>query len=199
MDYNTDRNKLQMSEYGRSIQQMVEHCKGIEDRDERLRCAYTIIGIMATMREQNGDAEDFKQKLWNHLARISNYELDIDYPVEIERHDKDDDKLHSIPYPQKRIQRRHYGAIIESLTKKIMEIEDEDEREELAEQVANQMKRSLAYWDIDVMSDAKVADDLCNYTDGMIQLDPERFQFITDGELLSNLISTSITKKKKKK
>jgi len=199
MDYNTDRNKLVMSEYGRGIQQMVEHCKTIKNRDERTDCAYTIVKIMGSMTEHTGDAEDFMQKLWNHLARISNYELDIDYPVEIEREDESASKVQKVAYPQQRIQRRHYGAIIERLTQKIMEIEDEDEREELAEQVANQMKRSLAYWDIDVMSDAKVADDLANYTDGMIQLSPDKFQFITDGELLSNLISTSITKKKKKK
>jgi hypothetical protein len=188
-----------MSEYGRGIQQMVEYCKTISNRDERLQCAKAIISTMADMVEQNGDAEDFQQKLWNHLARISNYELDIDYPVEIEREDEEDAKRQQIPYPQKRIRRRHYGAIIEALTQKIMEIEDDDKREALAEDVANQMKRSLAYWDIDVMSDAKVAEDLASYTDGKVQLDPERFQFISDGELLSNLISTSITKKKKKK
>ncbi len=188
-----------MSEYGRGIQQMVDYCKSIENRDERLKCATAIISTMSDMVEQNGDAEDFQQKLWNHLARIANYELDIDYPVEIEREDEEDKKRQQVPYPQKKIRRRHYGAILESLTKKIMEIEDEDKREELAEQVANQMKRSLAYWDIDVMSDAKVADDLADYTNDMIQLDPEKFQFVTDGELLSNLISTSITKKKKKK
>ncbi|MBQ7157153.1 MAG: DUF4290 domain-containing protein [Bacteroidaceae bacterium] len=73
MDYNTDRNKLIMSEYGRGIQQMVEYCKTISNRDERLQCAKAIISTMADMVEQNGDAEDFQQKLWNHLARISNY------------------------------------------------------------------------------------------------------------------------------
>ena len=172
-DYNTSREPLQMSEYGRSIQEMVNHCKTIKDRDERTNCAYTIVGIMSTMTEQSGNAEDFQQKLWNHLARISKYELDIDY--------------------------RHYGRILEDLTKKITEVEDPEEREELAHQVANQMKRSLAYWDIDVMSDRKVVDDLADYTKGKVTIDPINNPLVTDGELLSNLISTSITKKKKKK
>ena len=178
---------------------MVDHCVTIEDRDERTRCAYSIVNTMADMVEHSGDEDDFRQKLWNHLARISQYKLDVDFPVEIEAESDEDKKRQRIAYPQRRIRRRHYGAILESLTKKVMEIEDEDMREELAEQVANQMKRSLAYWDIDVMSDAKVAEDLADYTDGMIQLDPDKFQFVSDGELLSNLISTSITKKKKKK
>ncbi len=197
-DYNTSREKLQMSEYGRSIQEMVNHCKSIKDRNERTECAYTIVGIMSTMAEENGNAEDFMQKLWNHLARISNYELDIDYPVEIERYDVEQ-KLQKVEYPQRRIRRRHYGRILEELTQKIGSVSDPAERDALAQQVANQMKRSLAYWDIDVMSDAKVVDDLADYTNGAVQLDPACTPLITDGELRSNLISTSITKKKKKK
>jgi len=197
-DYNTSREPLQMSEYGRSIQEMVNYCKTIKDRDERTDCAYTIVGIMSTMTEQSGNAEDFQLKLWNHLARISKYELDIDYPVEIERFDEEQ-KMYKVAYPQKPIRRRHYGRILEELTQKITEVEDPEEREVLAQQVANQMKRSLAYWDIDVMSDGKVVDDLADYTKGKVVLDPMATPLVTDGELRSNLISTSITKKKKKK
>ena len=197
-DYNTSREPLQMSEYGRSIQEMVNHCKAIKDRDERTDCAYTIVGIMSTMTEQSGNAEDFQQKLWNHLARISKYELDIDYPVEIERYDEEQ-KMMKVAYPQRPIRRRHYGRILEELTQKITEVEDPEEREVLAQQVANQMKRSLAYWDIDVMSDTKVVDDLADYTKGKVVLDPMVTPLVTDGELRRNLISTSITKKKKKK
>lgn len=197
-DYNTSREPLEMSEYGRGIQEMVNHCKTIKDRNERTECAYTIVGIMSTMTEQSGNAEDFQQKLWNHLARIARYELDIDYPVEIERYDIDQ-KIQKVEYPQRRIKRRHYGRIIEELTQKIKDVEDPAERDALTQQVANQMKRSLAYWDIDVMSDAKVVDDLADYTKGAVQLDPTCTPLITDGELRSNLISTSITKKKKKK
>ena len=49
MDYNTTREKLIMPEYGRGIQQMVEHCKSIADREERMRCAYSIISTMAML------------------------------------------------------------------------------------------------------------------------------------------------------
>ena len=82
MDYNTKRDKLIMPEYGRGIQQMVEHCKTIADKDERMLCARTIINTMANMAEQTADREDFQKKLWNHLAAMAQYDLDIDYPVE---------------------------------------------------------------------------------------------------------------------
>ena len=153
MEYNTNRERLTLPEYGRCIQQMVDHAKTLEDKAERLRCATTIISLMANMHEQHGAPEDFRQKLWNHLAAMANYELDIDYPVEIERHDKDGDKRERVPYPQKRIQKRHYGYIIETLTRKMAEIEDEEKRNALAGFMANQMKRWLAKWNRDVMDE----------------------------------------------
>ena len=85
VDYNTEREKLLLPEYGRCVQQMVDHAKSLEDKEERQRCATTIVALMANMTEQHGDPEDFRQKLWNHLAAIANYELDIDYPVTIEK------------------------------------------------------------------------------------------------------------------
>ena len=187
-----------MPEYGRGVQQMVEHCKTLADREERMRCARTIIATMATMAEQTADKEDFQKKLWNHLAAMAQYELDIDYPVEIERMDDIDARPEQLPYPQKRIRKRNYGAIVERFTDHLATMPASAEQEELTLLVANHMKRDLSNWSVDSMSDEKVAEDLAQYTDGKIQLDPERNPLISDGELLSSRISTSIKKKKKK-
>ena len=198
MDYNTKREKLIMPEYGRGIQQMVEHCKTIADKGERMRCARTIIGTMANTAEQTADREDFQKKLWNHLAAMAQYELDIDYPVEIERMDDEDARPDQLPYPQHRIKKRNYGAIVEQFTEHLATMEEGQQRDELTVLVANHMKRDLSNWSTDSMSDDKVADDMAHYTDGKIQLDPMRHHLISDGELLSTRVSTSVKKKKKK-
>ena len=198
MDYNTKREQLIMAEYGRSIQQMVEHCKTIPDRDERLKCANTIIKAMASMAEQTTTTEDFYKKLWNHLAAIPLYQLDIDYPVEIERTDDANVRPERLPYPQHYIHKRNYGSIIEDFTHHIAEMEQSSERDELSLLVANHMKRDLSNWSTDTMSDEKVADDMAAYTNGAVQLDILSQPLISDGELLSTRISTSIKKKKKK-
>lgn len=198
IEYNTQRSKLLLPEYGRCIQSMIDHAKTIDDRSERLRCARTIIGLMSKLHEQTGDQEEFMQKLWNHLAAMSNYELDIDYPVEIEHHDDSASKRESIPYPQKRIAQRHYGALLESLTKKIGDIEDNKEREALTILVANQMKRSLANWNKDAMNDKKVVDDLARYTNGEVVLNPEEGLLISNAEVLNQNTATGGKKKKKK-
>ena len=84
-DYNTQQKKLIMPEYGRNVQQMIDHCVSIEDREERTRCANTIINIMGNLFPHLRDVDDFKHKLWDHLAIMSDFKLDIDYPYEIIR------------------------------------------------------------------------------------------------------------------
>ena len=199
VDYNTERTKLVMPEYGRVVQEMVNHAKSLEDREERQRCANTIVALMAGMTKQSGDAEDFRQKLWNHLAAIANYELDIDYPVEIERLDESKATHERIPYPQQRIARRHYGAIVEALTKKIESFENPQERKLFTEQVANQMKRSLGRWNKDAMNDEKILEDIAFYTDGKVSLLPNELKMKSDGEILNDVQQMASTKKKKKK
>ena len=83
LDYNTQLKKLIMPEYGRNVQQMVDHCVALKDREERTRCANTIINIMGNLFPHLRDVDDFKHKLWDHLAIMSDFKLDIDYPYEI--------------------------------------------------------------------------------------------------------------------
>ena len=68
LDYNTQREKLVLPEYGREIQKMVNYCMTLPDRDARLRCAYAIIDTMEQMNPQLTQIDNYKQKLWNQLA-----------------------------------------------------------------------------------------------------------------------------------
>ena len=81
MQYNTQQKRMPLPEYGRSIQNMVDYALTIQDRAERQRCANTIINIMGNMFPHLRDVPDFKHKLWDHLAIMSGFELDIDYPL----------------------------------------------------------------------------------------------------------------------
>ncbi len=198
MDYNTQRERLTMAEYGRYVQEMVEYCKEIEDDDERQQCAESIVGIMAEKTERNGKEEEFVAKLWNHLAAIANYELDIHYPVEIKREEDLSKDRQRVEYPQRKIERRHYGAIVEDFTKAIEQEEDEQRRTALAWQVGNQMKRDLSNWNLDAMSDEKVRDDMEQYTHGKVQLDTRQMGLISDGDLLSSRNPTTVKKKRKR-
>ena len=102
-----------MPEYGRGIQMMVDMAVEIEDREERQRCANTIVKIMASLLPSTASKEDNEHRLWNHLARISHYKLDIDYPVNIVPQEEVQAHPAPLPYPMKDIKRRHYGYLVE--------------------------------------------------------------------------------------
>ena len=46
LPYNTKLKKLILPEYGRNIQNMVDYCMTLEDKDERTRCAHAIVRSM---------------------------------------------------------------------------------------------------------------------------------------------------------
>lgn len=199
IDYNTDREPLILPEYGRTVQNMVDYCRTISDREERQQCANTIVNVMLHVHNHNGEEGEVKKKVWNHLAAMANYDLDIDYPYDIERLSDRDSQRTTIPYPQHPIGKRHYGAILENLAKKIETIDDDDTRLALTKMVANQMKRSLGKWNKDSMTEEKVLDDLASMTDGKSSYLPGELHLLSDNEILNDIQQNKSTKKKKKK
>lgn len=175
MEYNTQQRTLPLPEYGRSVQNMVDHALTIEDREERQRCANTIVNIMGGMFPHLRDVPDFKHKLWDHLAIMADFQLDIDYPFEIVKKEELNAKPEHIPYPQSNIRYRHYGRILEGLVKKAAEYPEGEERKQLLQQIANYMKKCFMSWNKDGVEDQKILDDLCEYSDGTIRLLQEEF------------------------
>src|SRR4030065_2963417 len=112
-DYNTQRKRMALPEYGRNVQKMVDHIKTLQDRDERNRAAKTIIQIMGNLNPQIRDIGDFKHKLWDHLAIIADFDLDIDSHFLPPEPDKFIEKPNLVPYRQGDIRYSHYGRGIE--------------------------------------------------------------------------------------
>ena len=177
LDYNTQREKLILPEYGREVQQMVDHCVSLPDRAERQRCAQSIVAIMERMMPPAYDAESHRHKLWDHLAIMSDFKLDIDYPYDVSQAQHITERPKPMPYPMKRIPVRHYGNMMFEVFKLLKNLPNGAERTELTRLAANQMKRDLVLWGHGSSDDEKVASDLADYTDGKIQLDLETFKF----------------------
>ena len=173
MEYNTQRKKMELPEYGRSVQNMVDHALTIEDRAERQRCANTIINIMGGMFPHLRDVPDFKHKLWDHLAIMADFKLDIDYPFEIVKKEDLVVKPDRLEYPNGALRYRHYGRFLEGMVKKAVEIENEEEKKQLVNLLAIQMKKDLNNWNKEGIEDQKIVDDLREYTNGVIDLKVE--------------------------
>ena len=170
MQYNTQQKRMPLPEYGRSIQNMVDHALTIEDRAERQRCANTIINIMGNMFPHLRDVPDFKHKLWDHLAIMSDFKLDIDYPYEIIRKDILNTRPEVIPYPSTKIRYRHYGRTLEVLIKKAIDFPEGDEKQNLIALICNHMKKDYMTWNKDTVDDRKIAEDLNEYSGGKLQM-----------------------------
>lgn len=161
---------MALPEYGRSIQNMVDYAVTIPEKQERQRCAQTIINIMGNMFPHLRDVPDFKHKLWDHLAIMSDFKLDIDYPYEIVQKETLHHKPASIPYSSHRMRYRHYGKALEQLISKATEFPEGDEKNNLVALICNHMKKDYIAWNKDTIDDAKIADDLYEMSEGRLQM-----------------------------
>lgn len=170
MNYNTQRERMPMPEYGRAVQDMVEYAVTIQDRAERQHCANTIIAIMGSMFPTLRDVPDFQGKLWDHLAFMSDYKLDIDYPFQITRIEKTRQIPDHLDYPQGDIRYRHYGRIVPDLIKVAKDMPQGPEREQLVRLLAVQMKKDLLTWNREMVDDMRIAADMEYFSRGALVL-----------------------------
>lgn len=177
LDYNTQREKLLLPEYGREIQKMVDHALTIKDKKERQKCAETIIDIMDKMFPYSQNEENHMQKLWSQLALISNFKLEIDYPYDVAQALKISSKPQPMQYPMSHIPVRHYGKMLFEVFEQLENMEPSEERDALIKATANQMKRNLAQWGHGSLDDEKIASDLAYFTHGKVQIDLQTFKF----------------------
>lgn len=193
LDYNTKREKLMMPEYGREIQKMVDLAVSLPTKEERQKCANTIIQLMETKVPQLADSSDYEQTLWDHLYLMSHKQLDIDWPFDVSEAEKILSKPQPMKLPKDELRLRHYGKLVSELFEKLKSMPDGEERDALIFYTANQMKRDLATWGHGSIEDERVANDLARFTDGAVQLDLNTFKF----EKITAAEEPKKTKKKK--
>ena len=219
-EYNTARNKLEIREYGRNIQKIIEQAVAIEDRQKRNEAAKAIIKAMsmispslaagtATAQPTNNNAQpdpqlqkqkeslDYWQKLWDHLIIISNYQLDIDSPFA--KPEKEEEKVRISPkseYQKTGIRVRSYGRYLDQMIQTVSEYPDGPEKVQLTKDIANQMKKLYLTWNRDTVEDSTIISQLYELSGGKLTL-PKDFVFNTITELPAT--NTPLTAKKKKK
>jgi hypothetical protein len=159
-DYNTARKNLVLPEYGRNIQKMVDIILATEDRTERNRLAQALIAVMGNLNPHLRDIHDFKHKLWDHLAIMADFKLDIDYPYDIPVAETFQEKPRIVEYPQSGIRFKHYGKILERMTEYACQLEEGDEKRALVQVVGNHMKKSYLTWNRDTVDDIVILNDL---------------------------------------
>lgn len=167
MHYNTQTSPVRMKAYGRGVQALVERALTIEDRAERTAFAARIVETMRIVTRQPAGSREVNEKLWNHLARLSDYGLDIDWPVAIDR-GRPEQHPERLPYPGGRLRFRHYGRLFETWLSALEAETEPARRAAHLRELAARMRRNLTETRGGAVDAERLAKDIEFYTDGNI-------------------------------
>lgn len=185
MEYNSAKEELTIPEYGRNIQELIKHAKTIEDPKYRQAFVERVVDLMLQMAPQSRNMEDYREKLWKHVFRIADYELDV-MPPNGDRPTKEEaqKRPEMIPYPVTEARYRHYGHNVQVLIKKALSMEPGEKRDGFVRTIGSYMKLAYRTWNKEhYVSDDVIKEDLRSLSNGVLSLDED--------ESISNLTNNA--------
>jgi len=168
MEYNTTRQYLSMREYGRHVQRMVDHVKTIQDPERRQRNAEAVIELMGFLNPHLKNMEDFRQKLWDHLFLIADFDLDVKSPYPIPTRESLKAKPQPLPYPKRHPRYSHLGKNLELVLDKALKEENPEKKLGFANAIAYYMKLAYNNWHKELIYDDAIQSELDNLTNGQL-------------------------------
>ncbi|MBC5774979.1 DUF4290 domain-containing protein [Pontibacter sp. KCTC 32443] len=165
------KQELLLREYGRNVQDLVNHILTIQDRAERTRLSQLLINLMAKLNPQLRDTQDYQQKLWNHLFVMSGSQLDVDSPYPLSAMEYLNDKPQRMRYPLETPKYKHYGQNVELLIQRATELEDEKERESAIISIGKLMKTLYRSYNKDSITDDVILSDIRQLSKGKLNMD----------------------------
>ncbi|MDE5912910.1 MAG: DUF4290 domain-containing protein [Muribaculaceae bacterium] len=195
LQYNTHNSKLTMPEYGRYVQGLVDKCLTIEDRAERNAYARGIVYTICNLFPQQKTSPEWRAKLWDHLAIMSDFRLDIDYPDAVTAREEITAPPASMSLPGHYIAMRQYGHHVEQMIDNALALDPENpDRDELILLIANHMKKLMLQINPDGVEDERIFKDLEVLSSGQIRLNSENCHLHD-----FNIVSVPSAGKKKKR
>ncbi|MEG3659077.1 DNA phosphorothioation-dependent restriction protein DptG [Arenibacter palladensis] len=189
LEYNTERPKLIIPEYGRHFQKMVDHAISIEDDAERNRVAQAIISVMGNIQPHLRDVPDFQHKLWDQLFIMSDFKLNVESPFPITSKETLQKRPDPLEYPQNFPKYRFYGNNIKRMIDVAVKWEKGDMRDGLEYAIANHMKKCYLNWNKDTVDDKAIFKHLYELSDGKIDLAKEGENLTESGQFLKNRVA----------
>lgn len=173
MEYNSEKDILIIPEYGRNVQLLVQHAKTIEDKDERQKFVEAIINLMQQMNPNNKNLENNDSKLWKHIFRIADFDLDVEMPngevMTREEAEKRPEKLH---YPVMNKRFRHYGNNVRMMIAKAISLEDVEMKGKYVSVILSYMKLAYITWNKEhYVSDDIIKRDFEILCEGQLTMD----------------------------
>ena len=170
LQYNTERTKLIIPEYGRHIHKMIDQALACKDISERNNIAKAIIGVMGNMNPHLRDVPDFQHKLWDQLFIMSDFNLEVESPYPLPSKEVFLERPEKLNYPQNFPKYRFYGNNIKRMVDVAVNWEDGEMRKQLIYVIANHMKKCFLNWNKDTVEDDVIYKHLLDLSGGKISL-----------------------------
>jgi hypothetical protein len=193
LDYNSQREKLIIPEYGRYIQNLIDQVTAIPDREERNKGARYIISILGNLNPHLRIVPDFQHKLWDQLFIMSDFKMDVDSPYPIPTREVIALKPERLSYPQNFPKYRFYGNNIKYMIDVALQWEEGELKDALIIVIANHMKKSYLSWNKETVTDEVIFEHLLELSNGKINL------LKTDEELSTSQDLLKVNKKQSNK
>ena len=193
LEYNTERTKLIIPEYGRHIHKMIDQALACDNKDERNKMAKAIIGVMGNLNPHLRDVPDFQHKLWDQLFIMSDFELDVDTPYPLPSKEVFSQRPEKLDYPQNFPKYRFYGNNIKRMIDVATGWEEGEMKKQLVYVIANHMKKCFLNWNKDTVEDDVIYEHLLELSDGKLIVDSSN-KPLSDSQNLIKLTNKKFTK-----
>lgn len=170
LEYNTQREPLRIKEYGRNIQQLVQHLKTVKDLEKRDKIAERVVNMMAQTNPQHKNNPEFIQKLWNHLYQIADYDINLSAEITVKNPETEKKALPELTYPQTNPKYKHYGKGIELMIQEALKLEGE-KKEAYTKLILAYMKSAYRNWAKDNVNDDNIYADLEMMSNNQLTVD----------------------------
>ncbi len=115
---------------------------------------------------------NYRAKLWSHLLKIADYDIDVVAPADSILTKEDVVKPEVMGYPKGAKRYRHYGRNVLQLIAKATEMEDGPKKDAFKETIARYMKLAYRTWNREhYVSDELIIEDLAKMSDGKLKLE----------------------------
>lgn len=200
MEYNTTREQLRIKEYGRGIHDMVKQLKQMSNKEERQKNAEALIEVMAILSPQTKAIEDYRQKLWDHLFLMADYDLDVESPFPVPSREVKQRKPDPLPYPKTKIRWNHFGKKFEEIFDKAMQETDEEKKQGYIQVLMLFMKLSYSNWHKEQVQEDMLRDELLAMSKGHLDFQSgTRFTDVVDVREIPTISGVKQTEPKQPK
>ena len=138
---------------------MIEQVKKIPDREKRNEQIRAVIQIMAILNPQMKDFPDYKQKLWDHMYIIADFDIDVDSPIRCLIKGILQSSGEDTPRGE-----AHEGILLRPQYRNMINLiaarEDDEDKTEMICTLGHYMRQQYLIWNKDSVADETIFSDM---------------------------------------